>query len=274
MPRLSVQLYSVREQLAADTDATLARLTELGFDAVEPFALLDRPQEFGAALARHGLAAPSAQAPFLSDTIDFHGRTVPLPPAAVTFDVARGLGVEILVDPMVPAERWRSHEEIARTADRLNAAADAAAAAGLRVGYHNHSFEFHATVAGASGYEHFVSLLDRRVVLEVDVYWAAVAGQDVPALLSRLGGRVSALHLKDGPVVADPFSVAGAYEPEALGQLPAGQGELPLAEILQAAGQVELDVIEFDHAVGDPFDAVAESARYVRRARGGDLPSA
>lgn len=267
-PRLSVQLYSVREQVAADPDATLARLAGLGFDAVEPFALLDRPAALAAALARHGLSAPSAQAPFLSDDIEFGGRRVPLPPLAMTLDAARAVGAEILVDPMVPADRWRDRDEVARTADRLNAAAETAAGVGLRVGYHNHAFEFATGDDGVSAYEHLVSLLDPRVVLEVDVYWAAVARQDVPALLCRLGDRVRALHVKDGPLVPDPFAGPGGYDPAALGQVPAGEGELPLTAILAAAPHAELDVVEFDHAPGDPFAAVAASAAFVRGARG------
>src|SRR5919204_4597869 len=39
MSTLSVQLYSVRDHLAADQNATLARLAELGFRYVEPFGL-------------------------------------------------------------------------------------------------------------------------------------------------------------------------------------------------------------------------------------------
>ncbi|MBU5421235.1 sugar phosphate isomerase/epimerase [Cellulomonas hominis] len=269
VPRLSVQLYPFREQLAADPDATFARLAGLGFDAVEPFALLDRPAELAARLARHGLSAPSVQAPFLSDDIEFGGHRVPLPPLSVTVGAARSVGAEILLDPMVPADRWRDRDEVARTADRLNDAADTAAAAGLRVGYHNHTVEFSTTIDGASAYEHFVSLLDPRVVLEVDVYWAAVAGQDVPALLRRLGDRVRALHVKDGPLVADPFATAGGYDPASFGQLPAGQGELPVAQILAAVPHAELDVIEFDRAPGDPFEAVAASARFVREVRAG-----
>lgn len=58
-PRLSVQLYSVRQPLDDDLDGTLARLAALGFDAVEPFNVLDGA--LGPALLRHGLEAPSGQ---------------------------------------------------------------------------------------------------------------------------------------------------------------------------------------------------------------------
>ena len=90
------------------------------------------------------------------------------------------------------------------TAKRLNDAAERASDHGLRVGYHNHTQEFLASFRGLSAYEFFAEQLRDDVVLEVDLYWAATARQDVTALLGRLGDKVMALHLKDGVVGDDP----------------------------------------------------------------------
>ncbi|MEU4162925.1 sugar phosphate isomerase/epimerase [Actinoplanes sp. NPDC026670] len=262
-PRLSVQLYSVRDQLAADLDGTLARLAALGIDAVEPYTVFDRPDELAAALARHGLAAPTAHAPLLSDQIEYQGHLVPLPPPAIALEAARAVGAHVVFDPMTSPQRWRTPADVAATAARLNAAAETAAGFGLRVGHHNHSFEFHQRFDDVSAYEYFVSLLDESVLLEVDLYWAALAGQDLPALLQRLGSRVHAVHVKDGSVVADPFVSAASYDAVLLGQRPVGAGELGVAAALDVAGNVPLHVIEFDHAA-DPLTAIGESVRYLR----------
>lgn len=264
VPRLAVQLYSVRDPLDR-LDEVLERVASLGVDAVEPFNVLD--QDLGPALGRHGLAAPSAQFPFLSDQIEFNGALVTLPSIDIVFDAACQLGVEVLVDPMIAANRWRAPSDIERSADRLNAAAASAEALGLRVGYHNHSFEFHAEVDGVSAYEYFAARLDERVVLELDVFWASAAGQDVPALLTRLGTQVRALHIKDGSVPVDPFATSDGYDPTALDQRTAGDGDLGLSEILTAAPWVELDVIEFDHIEGDVWQVLGASIDFVRRAR-------
>ena len=265
-PRISLQLYSVREHLA-DLDAAFGRIADLGITNVEPFSIFDRTMDAIPALRRHGLSTPTGHAPFLSDEIEYQGRSVPLPPLATTLQAAQALGLETLVDPMVPAARWRSTDEIARTADRLNAAAEQAAAAGVRVGYHNHSFEFHHDFDGVTGYELFTSMLDQRVVLEVDVYWAAIAGQDVPALLRRLGDRVVALHLKDGPLDRDPFATDEGYVADELDQRPLGDGELDIAAILDAAPRERIDVIEFDHVNGDVFSAIERSLRCLEGSR-------
>ncbi len=257
-PVVSVQLYSVRDHLA-DLDGTLARLVEAGAQAVEPFWILDESGALATALARHGLRAPTAHAPFLSDEILFQGTAIAMPPPERFFEAARALGVEVLFDPMVQRERWRSRDQVLEIAERLNRLAEVAEPMGLRLGLHNHSFEFHEVIDGAPAYEWFASQLDDRVALELDIFWAATASQDVPSLVERLGSRVRALHLKDGPVGVDPFESADDYDPTLLGQVTLGQGDLPVQEILAAATYRQFEVIEFDHVAGDVFTAIADS---------------
>ena len=79
----------------------------------------------------------------------------------------------------------------------------------------------------------------------------ASGGADVPALLRRLGDRVIALHLKDGPLNGDTSA-----------QLPLGSGDLPAAEIIAAASGLQFPVLEFDAYAGDMFDAISVSYTY------------
>ncbi|WP_159502207.1 sugar phosphate isomerase/epimerase [Microbacterium sp. 18062] len=264
-PQLSVQLYSVDDQLAEDLDGTLRRLAGLGLRQVEAFDFVRRASELRTALDRHGLVARTGHATFLSDELRFGDSVVAVPPRAETFSAARELGLSIVIDAFVPPARWADAAEIERTASLLNAAAAEAAEHGLRVGYHNHAHEFAHEFDGRSGYELLVGRLDEAVVLELDAYWAAVAGQDVPALLGRLGDRVRAVHVKDGPLPQeDPLSSGAPFDPAALGQQPAGRGEVPLGLILDAAVAIEYAVIEFDHYGGDVFDGIAQSIAYLR----------
>ncbi|UOQ89161.1 sugar phosphate isomerase/epimerase [Agromyces endophyticus] len=262
---ISVQLYSVRHELA-DLDATLERLATAGAQAVEPFSVYDRPAELAAAAAANGLSIPTAHAPLLSDTMRFSGREVPVPPATAAFGAARALGAAILIDPMVDADRWRTADDVARTADRMNALVEPAAAEGLVVGHHNHTFEFHHRIGELTAYEHFVSLLDERVALELDVYWATAAGEDVPALVERLGSRVRALHLKDAAKALDVFAARGEYDPAVLTQCALGSGNLQNDAALAAAPAQCIPVIEFDHVGGDVLTSIAVSIAHLRAA--------
>ena len=93
--------------------------------------------------------------------------------------------------------------------------------------------------------------LDPAVLLELDTYWAAVGGQDVPALLGRLGDRVGYLHVKDGPVTRDDLMTA------------VGAGRMPVAEILAAAPAERWRVVELDRCATDMMTAVGDSLAWL-----------
>lgn len=239
LPDLSVQLYSVRTPLAVDFPGTLTRLREIGFTRVEPFGMLDCAAALKIGFADNGLTAPSTHQSLIDVDLD------------QVFTTAAELGIGTVIHPFTPPDQWTSRDDVERAAAVLNAATEKSAAHGIRVAYHNHDWELRLLIDGRTSLEVLLDLVEPSVMLEVDTYWAAVGGQDVPALLDRLGDRVVALHLKDGPltgVTAD--------------QLPLGSGDLPAAEILAATTALEVPVIEFDHYAGDIFDAVAAAYGY------------
>lgn len=260
MTEISVQLYSCRDHLD-DLDGTLGRLAAIGLRHVEAFNFLGDPGGFADALARHGLDAPSGHAPLLSDELSFGGRTFPTPPQDTVFAAARAAGVPWVIDPMTDAARWTTLDGVRDLAGRLNAAARAASEVGLTVGYHNHTQEITPRIGGRPALEVFADLLDDGIFLEVDAFWAAMGGEDVPALLGRLGERVRSLHVKNTRLDADG---AGLEEIARRPQLPAGEGRLPMAEIVAAAPWADLVVIEFDTYDGDVFEGIASSFEFLR----------
>jgi sugar phosphate isomerase/epimerase len=168
------------------------------------------------------------------------------------FATAARLGIPTVIDPFVAPANWLSAADIHRTADALNAAAEVAVKHGIRIGYHNHWFELESVIDGDTGLEILSSGLNPAVILELDTYWAAAGGQDVVALLGRLGDRVRLLHIKDGPIESDPAS-----------QLAVGHGNMPVWEIIAAATSLELAVVELDAFAGEMFDAVIDSYTYL-----------
>ncbi|MFN4000748.1 sugar phosphate isomerase/epimerase family protein [Microcella sp.] len=239
-PPVSVQLYTVRDALAADAGGTLQRLAELGFHCVEPFGLTEAADTLQPALAAAGLTAPTSHATLLGGA------------HAAAFAAAARVGVATVIDPYVPDERWTSRDDVTALAAELTEVARAAADHGLQVGYHNHWWELESRIDGSPALEVFADALGDGVVLELDTYWSAVGGVDPVALLGRLGERVVALHIKDGPVNREIDQ-----------QLPAGSGAMPIAEILAAAPHAR-PVIEFDAYGADLFDGIAESLAFVR----------
>ena len=254
---ISLQLYTVRDSLAADQDATLGRIAQLGFTAVELYGLEQYSDAYATSLAAYGLAAPSAHVPLATGELE------------ESFALAEKLGVHTVIESFTPPTLWESAGEIARLADRLNTAADLAASRGLRVGYHNHDGEIRNRVEGVTGLDHFASLLDPRVVLEVDAYWVAAGGEDLVAFLARNADLVKFIHVKDGSLTGDlPNQVPAGHisleQPEHLsGQVPAGRGVVPLAAGLDAVPDLEFAVVEFDVYAGDLFSGIAEARQFL-----------
>jgi sugar phosphate isomerase/epimerase len=241
----ALQLYTVREQLAADRKGVLDQVAAFGYGAAEPFDILSDPAGLAADLAAAGLAVCSVHA------IPAGEQAGPVAAAA------RTLGADTVIVPYLPPERFASHDGVRAVAAELNGMAARLAAEGLRLGYHNHDHEL-APLPGGAGLpdgtpalEALAAELDPSVLLELDTYWAAVGGQDVPALLGRLGERVRYLHVKDGPVTRDdPMTAVGA-------------GRMPVAEILAAAPPGAWRVVELDRCATDMMTAVGDSLAWL-----------
>lgn len=239
----SLQLYTLRNAIQEDLPGTIKQVAEIGFTQVEPYNFVATAKELGAALKENGLSAPSGHAPLLSQDQD------------EIFAAAKELGITTVIDPFLPAEHWQDAETIQDTAAALNAAAKKGAEYGIRVGYHNHAWELESTIEGKTALEYFEGLLDPELVLEVDTYWAAVGGQDPVELLARLGERVKLIHIKDGPGNTDTKA-----------QQPAGQGTIPVLDVIAAARSLEVGVVEFDDYSGDIFEGITESLAFLTAA--------
>ncbi|NED98020.1 sugar phosphate isomerase/epimerase [Phytoactinopolyspora alkaliphila] len=238
---LAVQLYSARDRLADDRAGVLRRLAEIGYAAVEPFAPTDDPAGFRRIADDLGLAVCATHATGLMRGED----------AAEIFDAVHTLGTELVIVPGgIPREEFATADGLARIADRLNGIADQARARGLRFGYHNHDHELEYIVDGRHALDVLADLLAPEIFLEIDTYWAAVGGADVPDLLRRHGDRVRLLHVKDGPVVRGEPNVA------------VGEGEIPVEDYLAAAPDA-WRVVEFDTCATDVLDALEASYRYL-----------
>lgn len=235
---LSVQLYTVREALRADLHGTLARLAEIGFTQVEAYDILVI-EGLGEALRTTGLTTPTAHVRFVGQDLE------PI------FEQARSLGVQTLIDPHIEESRWQTAAAVHGVVADLEAAAEVAESYGLKIGYHNHAFEFETRFDGRTAYEHFAAQVSDRIGLELDTYWVAVGGADPVALLGEYGSKVVALHIKDGPGTRDDKD-----------QVAVGRGSMPIRKIIEAA-PAALRVIELDDSRGNLFQAVEDSFAYL-----------
>jgi sugar phosphate isomerase/epimerase len=237
---VALQLYTVREQLATDRAGILKRIAAFGYGAVEPFNILDDPAGLRAELDAVGLSACSVHAMPVGENTD------------AVIAAARTLSADTVIVPYLPPPRFADADGVRGIAADLNEASARLAGEGMRLGYHNHDFELSSLIGGTPALEVLAASLDDAVLLEVDTYWAAVGGQDVAALLGRLGDRVRYLHVKDGPIVdREDFMTA------------VGSGRMPVAEILAASPPAAWRVVELDRCATDMMTAVGDSLAWL-----------
>jgi sugar phosphate isomerase/epimerase len=236
---ISLQLYTLRGQMSEDFDGTLEKIAGFGYTSVEPYQFINFVDQLRDGLSKHQLSAPTAHVGLLSGDQE------------AIFAAAKELGIHTVIDPHVPEARWQSEDDIKAIAAELNAAGEAAAAHGLEVGYHNHSHELRSVIDGKHGLDILAENLAPEIVLEVDTYWAFAGGADVVALLGRLGGRIRALHIKDGDGTLDTKK-----------QVAVGSGVLPVWDFIAAAPEA-LRVVELDDSSNDLVEAVRLSRDYL-----------
>lgn len=238
-PRLGVMMYTVLDQARADLDGTLARLAALGYLGIETYGLVEHfgPARVRDAIAAAGLALTSAHAPFPAG-----------PGAEQILDANEELGAEVLVWSM-EREEFDSPAAIRRGVERVNEAAERAAARGMRIAYHNHYAEFSREFAGRQAYDLLLELLDDRVLVELDAYWAQLGGADPAEVLARLGERVRFVHVKDGPAVS--------YEEDVM--VPIGEGGIDWERTLCTPSGLRWHIVELERLHIDTFEALRRS---------------
>jgi sugar phosphate isomerase/epimerase len=185
--KIGIQLYTVRDQMKADFEGTLARIAEIGYKEVEFAGYFDHtPDQVRAMLDRHGLSAPSSH---MAAGDDAGWKAV--------FDTAKSVGHEYVVMPWLPEEKRKTLDDWKRIADGFNRAGQMAKDRGIQFAYHNHDFEF-PKLDGQVPYDLLLQSTDPQLVqLEIDLYWITKAGQDPLAYFARWPGRVPLVHVKD-----------------------------------------------------------------------------
>jgi sugar phosphate isomerase/epimerase len=259
-PEISVQLYSVREQAAADYEGTIRAIAEMGFTNVEPAGFPGTtPREAAKVFADLGLKAPSC-----------HGALPVGDDKNRVIEEALLLGHKYVITGCPPnfKENYASADTIKAMVDLYCEAAENAASHGLQVGYHNHDWDL-VEVDGKPGYRYFLEGTPETVLWEADLFWVARAGLDPAAFVKEIGPRGKCLHFKDGIVTAlGEFTEAETEDGKIMVSdstpfLPAGAGQVELVAASNAAEHVEYAVVELDSYAGDMMKAVQESYTYL-----------
>ncbi len=242
-----IQLYAVREPLAANAAATLVKLRSIGYAEVEAFVLPRlKPAALRTMVADAGLRMPSAHISL--------GMTNDLGPA---FAYAKELRVEWAVSSFLrplkdpgraslrnstlkqPALLPMGKNGFLRMAARMNEIGRRAKAEGFRYAYHNHNFEFEKMPDGDTGYALLLRETDPELVkFEMDCGWMVVAGETPAEYFKRFPGRFRMLHIKDFQPAKPTIDLVGPDRPKGT---ELGHGFIDYGPIFAAAKDVGIE---------------------------------
>jgi sugar phosphate isomerase/epimerase len=187
-PQLSVQLWSIKDDVAKDFEGTLKKLADMGFQGVEfagnfgPYA--DDPKGLKKFLDKLGLKASGAHVGFdkfseenfdktvaFYKAIDCHYLIIPMDHRAFTAEGAK----EVAADLEKVQAKLKPH--------------------GMHTGYHNHKGEMLGK-EGKTPWDVIGKGTSTDVILQQDVGWTEVAGKDPVDFIKAYPGRTITTHYK------------------------------------------------------------------------------
>jgi len=187
-PKLSVQLWSVKDAVSADFEGTLTQLAGMGFQGVE-FAgnfgkYADDPKGLKAFLDKLGLKASAAHVPFDKLNAENFDKTVAF---------YKAIDCKLLIIPM--DKRAATPEGAKETAKELSAIEAKLAPLGMHTGYHNHKAEM-LDQNDTTSWDVIAKNTPAGVVLQQDVGWTEVAGKNPVQIVKNYPGRTITTHYK------------------------------------------------------------------------------
>jgi len=243
--QIGLQLYTVRAAMAKDLSGTLAAVAAAGITELEFAGYYNQSAQWWKDTMRaHSMTSPSTHVGLPKSDAEW----------APHFATSTVMGQRWVIVPFVGTE-FRTADGYKRLADRLNSGGTMATAQGLRMGYHNHDFEFQPLDGGTNGLSILLANTDPSLVdFELDLYWAVKAGQDPLALIGAHPKRFVCCHVKD----------AGPAPQRAM--MDVGSGTIDFRKILQVGRKNGLEHWFIEHdAPTDPLASIAASAAALKR---------
>ena len=261
--QIGLQLYTVRDAMAKDPIAALAKVAKLGYTSVEGATYTGSQLFYGmnakgflSVLNQEGLIMPSAHYRLGEELVNGESQkgTI-LNDWKKAVDDAAAVGVKYMVCAYLSQSERGDIDHYKNIANMLDVAGDTCKSAGIQLCYHNHDFEF-VQQDGKYPYEILLANTDPNLVkMEMDLYWTTKAGQDPIALFNKYPGRFPLLHVKDMDKTPEKKFTE------------VGNGVIDFKKILAQSKKAGMKYffVEQDVCPGDPFDSIAQSIGYIKK---------
>lgn len=255
--KVGLQLYTLRDYIDKDPKGVLAKVAKAGYQEVETYGYSQEKgfwglsaKEFKAALAANGLTT-SAGHYGLDDFLSGGSQDT----LKACIEAAKSCGQTYVVVPSMSEKVRAKTADFKAVANKLNEAGQLCKAAGLKLGYHNHNFEF-KPIEGTMLYDVLLKETDPALVdFEMDIYWVVRAGQDPIKLITQHPKRFTMWHVKD----------MEKADPEHNTEI--GAGTIDFKKIFQSAttSGVKHIFMEQEYFAIDAYKSITQSAAYIKK---------
>lgn len=196
---IGINTFGLAKHIQANSKGTIQRLAEIGFSLVEPLlAPLDHQDDYPkVVLSRETLL------PFLKDCASqgitsqtahvFADATMPLEKTA---GYLLWVHLNSPIDHFIFSSSMETVEQAEKQAAYMSELAEMVNKDGCRILYHNHARELRVLPNGETAMDRFFSVCSAKILLQLDVGWAGIAG-DEEATAARFADRIASLHFKD-----------------------------------------------------------------------------
>ena len=263
---IAVQVYSVRDDAAADLKGTLQKIKKMGYDGVEFAGLYGNDPATVKALCQEiGLVPLSAHVPYLDMLAD---------PQGVLSQYAE-IGLQYVAVPYLTADYRPGTDKFPEVVSNIAMLGGVAKKLGMQMLYHNHDFEF-IKLNGKYALDILYETVPADLLkTELDVCWVKVGGEEPANYIRKYSGRCPVLHLKDffGEKSENMYELIGIenkapVRPANFEFRPVGYGLQNFPPILEAAKEAGTKwvVVEQDKpSMGlSPLASIEKSIQYLK----------
>jgi sugar phosphate isomerase/epimerase len=233
---VGLQLYSVRKECEKDFVGTVAAVARMGYQGVEFAGYYNYDaRDLRKLLDDNGLKCCGTHTQLDTLLGDQFEKTV---------EYNKILGNQYLIVPWLAEEKRKTVQDWIALAGMFNELADKAQSHGMRVGYHNHTFEYQP-LEGQLPWDVFALNTNWNVILQFDSGNAGEGGAETLPFLKKYPGRTVTIHLKE-------FSKTNK-------KAILGEGDVPWPEVFKVCetiGGTEWYIIEEEKDVYPPLQCV------------------
>jgi sugar phosphate isomerase/epimerase len=266
---LSIQLYSVRDDMKKDPASTLRKIAKMGYKNVEHANYKDRKfygytvKDFKLFLNDLGLKMPSGHTSLNAKhwdnaTNDFTDEW------KYTIEDAAEVGQQYVISPWLDKELRTNYDQLSGFLVLFNKSGELCKKSGMKFGYHNHEFEFRP-FNDTTIFDMILQQTDPGLVVQqLDIGNMYGVGGRALEIIKKYPGRFELMHVKDEIKTSGKGELNDGYESTIL-----GKGLLNIKQIVdyaRSAGGTTHFIIEQESYQGkSPLDCAKQDLKVMKK---------